>query len=200
MNDTTPAVKARPHLAESVRLFHEFGDGHYELIASLNLAWVTGELGDVDGERRLHEQNLELARSLGNENVEAESLAQLAVLVSEDGHLDEAIEMIRQAVRIDHRRGMAQGVATYLGRLASVFVRQAGAETQRKGAILVASSIALTEQLGAPIPWWAQRRNEVTVARARSRLGDAEVDHALDEGRAMAADEAVALALEVGTE
>jgi predicted ATPase/class 3 adenylate cyclase len=187
---------ARPRLEEAERLFRELGDDHYALIANLNVAWVTGELGDTAAERELHLQNLAAARATGNEGIEAESLAQLGILERDLGHLDEATEMIREAIRINHRRGMALNLAIDLGRLASVLVRLGDAQQQRTAALLVASSEAQREQLGAAAAWWVQRRNDETLELARSALGEAEMEKADGAGRALTTDAAVALALE----
>ena len=80
--------------------FGELGDDHYVLIANSNLAWVVGELGDRERERALQEENLRLARELGNERMEAGTLAQLAIMVRDEGRLEEAAAMLRKAIRI----------------------------------------------------------------------------------------------------
>ncbi|HEV8054651.1 MAG TPA: hypothetical protein VGP30_07460, partial [Candidatus Limnocylindrales bacterium] len=186
-------VASRPRLEESVRLFRELGDQHYALIANLNLAWVTGDLGDVAGERRLHEQNLITARSIGNAGIEAETLAQMGMLARDDGRLDEAAAMVREAVRIDHRRGMVLNLATQLGRLSSVLVRLGHPTTAGR---LIASSQALTEQVGADVAWWARRRNDETISMIRSKLDNDAAERAFSDGRLLTVDEAVALALD----
>jgi predicted ATPase len=186
-------VSAQPLLEESVRRFTELGDDHYALIANFNLAWVTGDLGDHDRERALQEGNLSLARELGNERMEAGTLAQLAIMVRDDGRLEEATAMLREAIRIDHRRGNVLEVAVHLGRLASVLTLAGAAP---KAATLLASSKALTEQVGANVPFWAGDRNEKTLASIRTQLAEAALAEAWEEGRKLTVDEAVVLALD----
>ncbi|MBA3778811.1 MAG: adenylate/guanylate cyclase domain-containing protein [Chloroflexi bacterium] len=184
---------ARDRLQESARLFEEIGDQHYALISRHNQAWITGDLGDRDGERRLHEESLAKARSLGNQGIEAEALAQLGMLARDDGRLEDAAAMIRQAIRLDHQRGMVLNIATDIGRLASVLVRF---DQPERAATLVASSEALTGGLGVDVAWWADERNIETMELATAKLPQTVLDNALAAGRRLTVDEAVALALE----
>ena len=186
-------ANARPIFAESVRLFRELGDEHYVLIASFNLAWVTGELGDPEAERAIHEENLRRARALGNRRIEAGSLAELALLARDRGRLEDAAAMLREAIHIEHALGAVLDVAVDLGRLASVL---ALGGTAGKAAVLLSSSQALTENLGAGVPWWAARRNAQTLATIRTELDDSAATEAWERGRALTVDEAVSLALE----
>jgi predicted ATPase/class 3 adenylate cyclase len=184
---------AQPLFEESIRLFRKLGDDHYILIASSNLAWVAGELGDPDRERALLEDNLRLARDLGNERMEAGTLASLAIMVRDEGRLGEATAMLRDAIRIEHRRGNLLELAIDLGRLASVLTLAGAAAT---AASLLASSESLTEQVGSSGPLWAGERNEKTLANIHTQLDEAAVAEALEEGRKLTVDEAVALALD----
>jgi predicted ATPase/class 3 adenylate cyclase len=186
-------TNARPILDESVRLFRELGDELYVLIASVNLAWVTGELGDVAAERAIHEENLRRARGLGNRRVEAGSLAQLAIFARDEGRLEDAIAMLRDAIRIEHGFGAVLDVAIDLGRLASVLALAGGPGA---AAVLLSSSEALTQKVGAGVPWWAGRRNEQTLTIIRAQLDEAATDEAWERGRLLTVDEAVSLALE----
>src|SRR5438093_10699793 len=70
----------------------------FALIANSNLAWVTGDLGDRDQEVRLEEDNLRLARELGNERMEAGTLATLGVLYA--GILDYPARIERDEGRL----------------------------------------------------------------------------------------------------
>jgi len=184
--------RARDHHMESARLFREIGDRHYALIAIHNQAWITGSLGDVVEERRLHEEALITAREIGNQAIEADALAQLGMSARDDGRFDEAVARLQDAIRIDARRGMRDNVATQLGRLSSALVRRGDAEL---AAILLAASDALKQQLGAKLEWWAVERNDETLGLIRSALGTEATDRALEAGRVLTPDRAVALAL-----
>jgi predicted ATPase len=186
-------ANARPILDESVRLFRELGDELYGLIASMNLVWVIGELGDIEAERALREENLRRARTLGNRRIEAKSLAELAILARDEGRLQDAAAMLREAIGIERVLGNVQDIAVDLGRLASVL---ALAGRAGEAARLLSSSEALTEKLGAGVPWWAGRRNEQTLAIIRTQLDEAAAAELRERGRALTLDEAVSLALE----
>jgi len=190
--ETRDLAGARDRLEESAGLFDEIGDEHYALIARHNQAWITGDLGDVEGERRLHEASLVKARAIGSQGIEAEALAQLGMLARDDGRLGEAAALIRQAIRLEHQRGMVLNLATQLGRLGSVLVRGGEFAVALK---LVASSEALTGSLGGDPAWWASGRNIETMELVRSQLDPAEVERLDAEGRALTLDEAVALAV-----
>jgi predicted ATPase/class 3 adenylate cyclase len=188
---------AQQLLAESVRLFVELGDELYVLIASSNLASVTGELGDLEGLRAVHEENLSRARKLGNERMEAGILGELSIFVRDEGRLQDAAEMLRAAIRIEHRLGNVVYLAIDLGRLASVLVRM---DEAGQAARLLSSSEALTEDVGAGVPSWAARRNEETLTAIRAQLDATALAQASEEGRALTLDEAVALALDEAAE
>jgi predicted ATPase/class 3 adenylate cyclase len=188
---------ARPMFDESVRRFRELDDELYVLIASVNLAWVTGELGDHRAERAIHEENLRRARALGNRRIEAQSLAQLAIFVRDEGRLQDAGQMLREAIRLHRDLGAVLELAVDLGRLASVL---AVAGSVGAAAELLSSSQALTDKLGAGVTWWASRRNAQTLATIRTQLDEAGVAEASERGRALTVEEAVSLALEAGTE
>lgn len=184
---------ARDWLAESARLFKQIGDRHYGLIAQHNQTWITGELGDRIEEERLNREDLALAREIGNEAIEADALAQLGMGARDEGRLNEAVALLRAAIRIDQRRGMTLNVTQQLGRLSSVQVR---AGEHRLAAMLLGASEAFTGQLGSEPAWWAVRRDAETVELMQADgFHGAQLDDALADGRALSVDEAVALAL-----
>jgi hypothetical protein len=62
-------------MEESIRTFEELGDDHYARIASYNLAWVVGDLGDKARQRELLAHVLKQARLSGERRLEAGALA-----------------------------------------------------------------------------------------------------------------------------
>ena len=185
-------AEARPVIEEAARLFEALGDRHYALIANTNVAWMTGELGDVEREEQLHSENLERARALGNIGLEGEALAQLGMIARDRGDLEDSVAKLREAIRLEHRIGHTLKVATDLARLASVMCRTGDALTAAR---LLSAAGALTEQVGARDPWWAERRNRETLELLRGALDGPTLEQALEDGRRMTADEAVALAV-----
>jgi len=85
---------------ESLRTFQGLGDEHYAMVARFNLAWMSGELGDVDRGKELHEENLRRAREAGNQRIEALSLSVLADSEARRGNTGQALSMLHEAYRI----------------------------------------------------------------------------------------------------
>jgi DNA-binding NarL/FixJ family response regulator len=83
--------------------------------------------------------------------------------------------------------------------IATLVVSQASAggkpEGYRQAALLLAAAEARREEMGAPIPPVSRPRHAETTQTARDRLGATVFDATWAEGRNMAFDQAVALAL-----
>jgi non-specific serine/threonine protein kinase len=184
---------AQPVLERSLEAFCELGDEHYTGVASVNLAWVSGDLGDKDRERALHEENLERARALQNRRLEVFSFAQLAMLARDEGRLQEASVLLKESLRGGLELGDRLELAINLGRMANVLALAGRAEPAAR---LLSSSEALTESVGASTPWWAGDRNEQTLTVIREQLDEAAIDEAWGQGRALTLDEAVEHALD----
>jgi predicted ATPase len=184
---------AAPFLEEAIERFRELGDEQYTLIAMTNLAWVVGELGDLEQEKRLYEAILPRARALGNRHLEAFTLGTgLSYIARTEGQLVEAASMLRESFRIFRELGDRWQQVLNLGRMGAVLADQGRPNAAVQ---LVASEEALTDAIGAKPPSWAARRNEDTLTVVRSQLDEPAFEKAWEEGRRMTLDEAVALAL-----
>jgi tetratricopeptide (TPR) repeat protein len=185
-------VTAQQFFEESVRVFRELGDEHYTLVATFNLAWMCGELGDPERDRALHQENLVRARALGNERMEALSLSVLACYVRDDGRVEEALSMLNESYRIVRNLGDRVESADILSRFAEIL---ASARRPTTAARLLSCSETLREEFGAGRSWVASR-NEGTLALIRAQLDETAFTEAWEQGRALTADEAVALAMD----
>ena len=183
---------AVPMLEAAMGAFEKLGDPLYTLMCMFNLGWMVDELGDRARGKALHEDSLRRARAIGNARMEAGALTQLAFYARDEGRLEESQRLYRQAIKIEHARGQLQDVGMDLSRLASVVVRGGRA---REAAQLLGASAPIAESIGSQTPWWAARRDEETIALLREHLSQAELDAAVEEGRRLTVDEAVALAL-----
>jgi predicted ATPase/class 3 adenylate cyclase len=193
LNEGGDQASAQPLLEESIRMFREIGEENLALVATSNLAILIGDLGDRERERELHTDILRKSRAMGNERLEAGALAELATFARDDGRLGDAESMLKDATRIEHRRGDVLSVVINLGRLASVLAR--GGRT-RVATQLLSSSEALTEGLGASVPFWAEKRNNETRTIIHEHLDEAAFAEAWEQGQKLTLDEAVALALD----
>jgi predicted ATPase/class 3 adenylate cyclase len=184
---------ALEHLAEAARLFEENGDRHYGLIAHHNQGWIRGELGDAEAEKRIHEEDLAVAREIGNQPIEADCLSQLGMFARDEGRLDEAVDLVREALRLDHGRGLVGHAVTHISRLASIYARSGKPVLSAQ---LQAASEALLESLGSALPWWGVRRHAETLELLRAQGLDGDrLDSALAHGRTLSFEEAVRLAM-----
>ncbi|MGH2428600.1 MAG: ATP-binding protein, partial [Candidatus Limnocylindria bacterium] len=183
---------AAPILEDCLMAFRALGDELYLSIASHSLAWVLGDLGEVDRERALYAENLDRARKLGNRRLEASTLSQLVLFARDEGRLDEAALLARQAVRIFRELGMFMELAVNLIRLARVLALQGEART---AAVLIGQADAIHASNAATMPWWLAGTREDALATIRDGLTDEAIDAARAEGAAMWIDEAVAMAL-----
>ena len=196
--DEDDFVTAQQLFDESARRFRELGDEHYTLVATRMLAWMCYRLGDRERGRALHEGNLRRARAIGNEHIEASTLGALAMIAIDQGRVDDALSMLKESHRIDRDLGDSIGIARDLCRVARVLAAVGRAETAAR---LLSGSMALYEELGASLRPWLAEMNEETLTTIRAQLDEAAFGEAWEKGRALTADEAVALAadsLEIG--
>jgi len=188
-NQLAPAL---PFYEQAMAEFERLGDEFYVGVVIVNLGWVADELGDHARGRSLHADLLRRARAGGSERLEAAALEQLGVYALEDGHDADALSMLRAATALEHRRGQTQDVVHNLRRVADVYVRTG---RPADAARLLGAWAKQLEVLGSGTPWWGRVRGEDTLAVARELLGEVELSQALDEGRQMSVDGAIALAL-----
>jgi len=184
---------AQKFFEESVREFRELGDDHYVLVATRALAWMCFELGERERHRALHEDNLRLARAVGNARMEARSLTVLADVPLEGGRIQDALSMLSEAYRLDRDAGSVADVALDLCGFADILAVQGKAETAAR---LLSRGEALLEEIGAGLESWAVQNNQLTLTAIRAELDEAAFAEACEQGRALTPDEVVALALE----
>jgi predicted ATPase/class 3 adenylate cyclase len=183
---------ARDLLDSSVREFVELGDDFRTLTARRGLAWMHEELGDVEGYRELTEENLRLARALGNRRIEARALGALAMLALEDGHSSEAVAMLADAHRIDRDLGNVIFVTVDLTRFAAILAREG---RHAVAARVLACAEARREEIGWTRESWAEAEYQATLAAIRAQLDESTFAEAWEHGCTLTADEAVELAL-----
>ena len=117
-------------------------------------------------------------------------LVGLADLSAEANDTVSAEAHYREALAIRHRLGDRTGTAGALERLAGN-----AEEDPERSARLIGAAMALRESIGAPLSAAARSELDRFVAGLAQRIGDGAVATALDAGRAMRLDEAVAFAL-----
>ena len=184
---------ARPLMEESVERLRELGDEHRALQATRVLAWCCEQLGDVERRMTLYEELLRGSRAAHDEQMEARALAMLALVATDEGRSGDALALLKDAYRIDREIGDPAEIAIDLIRLARTL---AFAKRATTAARLLSRSEAMREELGIPYPAYVTAMREDAESRARAQLDQGAFSEAWEEGRALTADEAVALALD----
>lgn len=185
-------AKAQPLFEESLRAFRELGDEHYVLLSTDGLAWISEELGDTERSRELHEDVLHRARAQSDEIVVAVQLFQLATLAFDDGRVQDALAMLKEALGINRDHDMPEGIVENLCIFAKFLAAQGRAEMAVQ---LMSSAEVLRDEIGGTSSWVAEM-NVKTLATIRAQLDDAAFAEAWEQGRALTVDEAIALALD----
>jgi predicted ATPase/DNA-binding SARP family transcriptional activator len=177
---------------ESVQRFRDVGDEYYELRAARAHAWSVYEGGELERARELYEDILPRARAAHHEFVEAIAFAMLGDIAVDEGRVADAVALLKESQRILRELNDLLLIAAGVLRFASVLALAGRAAI---AAQVLSSSAALMEELGADPPSFAGIRRK-TLAAIHNQLDDAAFAEAWDQGRALTADEAVALALE----
>jgi predicted ATPase len=184
-------ARARPYFEESLTRFRELGDKHYALVAADGIAWTSGQLGDLERCRAGHEDVLRHARNQEDWAIVASELEQLARLVGDEGRIQDALSMLAESLRITRDLEMPSQIVESLCRYANTLADAGQAKT---AAELLAAVEALLEEIGGSFSWVVDT-NEKTLKEIRAQLDDATLAEALERGRRLTVDDAVALAL-----
>jgi len=182
---------AREFVDESISLFRELGEEHQALDAARFLSWAYLELGDVNRARQLLEENVREAHGLGDTLIEARSLDSLAGIALDEGRVEDALPMLEEAYRLNREVGDDYWTPIVVCRLGGALAALGRATL---AALVLASGEALLEGIGSGESWMAARI-EGTRAAIHAQIDDATFAEAWEEGKALSADEAVALAL-----
>jgi predicted ATPase/class 3 adenylate cyclase len=183
---------ARRLFEESERRFLELHDEDYALKASGVLAATYNDMGDRERARALNTDVLSRARALQNTEIEADTLGTLAEYALDEGQVEDAIALLKAALRIIRRGGHRQELAMDLRRFA-----RAMASTGEPGiaTMLLSRSEVLREQTGY-VRRWFRALDEEELAPIRAQLDAASFAVAWEQGAKLTLDEAIQLALD----
>jgi non-specific serine/threonine protein kinase len=156
-----------------------------------------GELARLEGEwaaaRSLYERALKLFRGAGYQVAVTVALGNLGAVAAEEGDLRAARSYYREALAIDRAMGSREGIACALDGVADVASRTG--EWTRAGRLAGAAE-ALRRGIGYELEPADRAFRERYMAEAREHLGEAGLEAALAEGRAMTIEQAVRMELE----
>jgi len=180
---------AKASIAVMRRIDQQWGTAR-ALLGLGDLARLRGDPGDA---RRQYLEALGILREIDARPELARCLAGLGRVAMDLGALALAREHLGESLRLSHSTGARIGVARGLEAFAALATRE---ELPELAVQLTAAATALREVAG--LPALSGARTERYLASAR-HLGDPAVTRLWNRGLAMTSDEAVALALDIGT-
>jgi hypothetical protein len=142
----------------------------------------------------VHDDNLRRAREISNRQMEGQTLGALAWLAVERGRAEEAVSLLKDVLRIDRELGVPLQTAIDLTRFARALAYAGGADDD--AARLLSSAEALRHEIAGGTPPHVTRNHEEALAVIRTRMREVALAAALEEGRALTIDDAVAVALD----
>ena len=165
----------------------------YEVaVAQANLGYLALVGGDFEEARRCSEANLAVAREIGDRVLMANSLHNLAIAAVQQGRSDDAVALVRETLALCHALGYTELIAYGLDMLAAVAV---DAREPERAARLLGAAEGLLEATGARLEPAERAVHDGAVAAVRATVDAELVQRAWSAGRALAFDDAVALAL-----
>ena len=184
---------ARQLFERAQRLYVTVGDRGGQANAVGSRALIAREQGDTVRAARLFREALELFRSIGEEWGAANSLANLGQVMLADGDRTAAAAAFSEALQLRRALGdILHMPECFEGLAALVADRQ-----PRRAARLLGAAEALRDRLGAPVAAVDRTRLTEVVERVRRRSIRLEAfQSAWQEGRGMALEQAIGLALQ----
>jgi hypothetical protein len=163
------------------------------VFASFNLARAASMRGDMPTARQKFEDAAAKFRSLGNRRMVMTSLSQLAHGLRQHGQLAEALRYYRETLGGWQELGHRPAVAHELECFAFIAVEQGQAQ---RAATLFGAAEALRAATDTPMISPERAEYDQALARLRGQMDAAAFATALEEGRMLTLDQAVAYALE----
>jgi len=186
------AAAARARLEEGLATFRALGHRSGEALALLNLGNLDVTVGDLDAAAARFEESLALLRALGDEATGSYPRFGLGEVAFAKGDLVAARSQMVQSLVARCATGEQRPIPRNLEGIAGL-ERSEGRPAS--AARLLGAAAALREALGGVQTEQQRPGHAREVAALREALGDAALEVAWSEGRAMSVAEACALAL-----
>ena len=177
---------------ESIKVFREIGDRWLIAAPIAGLGQIAAARRDFVAARQHLEEGLAVWQAAGSGSGTARALANLGRVVIETGPADEARRYIAESLRI--ARSLGGGVEALAG-LEVVAVWHANEGHAGLAATLFGAAQSLSTLSGHPLERDHRATHERALAKVREGLADAPFEAAWARGQAMAAPEAIDLAL-----
>ncbi len=182
--------QAQELFGESVRQFRELGDHHYALRAARARAWAYYEGGELETARSLYEALIREARQAHDAFPEGIALGSLGDIALDQGRVRDAVPLIAESYGIFRDLDDLLLIGNCVCQFARILALSGRSEIAVR---VLSAATTLLDEIGAMPPHVARTRDQ-TLAEVRPRLDEATLSAEWEEGQALTAGEAIALA------
>lgn len=185
-------TEAQSVLAKSMALYHDIGDpwGYTHALTCLGHVWQVQ--GNLETAVSLREQALESFKNLGDRYFESATRNFLGIIQATQGNLERGMAELRESLILAQQLDSRYEIAMTLWSFAQV--SQTEGNQQRAVHLYMAAKNAY-DSIGA----WTKEHDlklEDYLIPGRAALGELAFENAMEQGRAMTMEQAVAYALE----
>jgi tetratricopeptide (TPR) repeat protein len=177
--------------AESAQLARELGDSWLLSIAVLNLGDVALQRGEYERALELFEESLAIGRERQDQDLLARALGNLGSTTLMLGDVQGARSLLRDSLIAAREIGLVDGFIWGFVGLGAAYAREDPARAAR----LIGQADLLLEEATSHLQQFEGRVRDETEAELRASLGEDAYAAAYAEGRALALEDALALAL-----
>jgi len=184
---------ARSLYQESLALRKDLGDKWGIAICLTNLGSVAYLQGDDSAARSLYEESLALFREEGDKWGITVPLINLGNVAYLQGDYSAARSLCEEGLVTSKDIGSTYNIAISMAALGGI---AAATGQPQRGARLLGAADALLQGIGSVLEAENRRPYQAGVASARAQLGEAEFEKAMQQGRSMLMEQAIAYALD----
>ncbi|HMI99707.1 MAG TPA: adenylate/guanylate cyclase domain-containing protein [Gaiellaceae bacterium] len=177
--------------AESAGLARELGDSWLLSIAVNNLGFVALSRGEYERARELFEESLSIGRELQDQDLLSRAFTNLGFTTLMLGDVERARSLLRDALIAGREIGHVEGFTYGFVGLGAAYAREDPARAAR----LIGRADMLCEETASDLAQFEGRVRDEAEAELRAELGEDAYAAVYAEGRALALEDALALAL-----
>jgi predicted ATPase len=177
--------------AECARLARELGDSWLLSIAVNNLGFVALSRGEYERALKLFEESLSIGKERQDQDLLARAFMNLGFTTLMLGDIERARSLLHDALIAGRDIGNVEAFTYGFVGLGATYARDDAARAAR----LIARADMLCEETASDLAQFEGRVRDETEAELRARLGDNAYATVYAEGRALALEDALALAL-----
>jgi tetratricopeptide (TPR) repeat protein len=177
--------------AETAQLARELGDSRLLSIAVNNLGDVALNRGEYERALEFFEESLAIGRGLQDHDLLARALTNLGFTTLMLGDIQRTRSLLRDALIAAREIGHVEGFTYGFAGLAAAYAR----EDPTRAAHLIGRADMLCEETASNLATFEARVRDETEAELRATLGDDAYTTVYAEGRALALEDALTLAL-----